>query len=809
MRWRLWAAWLTLALVPTVAALYLGISMLGAPPAKLGAEHARETSESAAALLSREQAIETRLLVAATDPELTRLLDGVDGSAEREAAARALRTVRGADGSIVVGACLMPSSGRRVVPLTSGGSDVVTCADADLRRLAIGAEAGTVARSTSDAGGSRLMLAVPVRSANGRTRGVLSAEVDVAALFGRTRMLGGSAVTSMLVDMGASVVIATRPATAGPADGVPATDAAVVRLFVPALIRRHDQADEQLQEMGLVPTVVPLWQNGDGSSMGLVQFWPVVPGEWPSNARLALLALMAGAIVAVIMNVRYFLRPFKEMSESRTELQALYHAAKQDAMADGLTGLGNHRAFQDALAGSVAAFEDRGVPFSLVLIDLDDLKLVNDRDGHVAGDEMLVSLARRMRDYARHEDRLFRTGGDEFAMILPHTDVDDAAGVAQRLLHFCKRPQSSSRPTPFSAGVSAVPRFARQREIVYRQADAALYWAKRNYRGSVQIFDPERDLTADEFTDATATAVAEVITGKLLRPVFQPIVDLRTGHILGFEGLIRPDPSGPLPDTTQLFLAAAAAGRTVDLDLACIDAVVNAAGAIGPDRLLSLNVSPRTLEVNDFDAAWLLSGLARNGISPGRVIVELTEREEVQEPARLQQTINLLQQYGVRLAADDVGAGNSGLRLLAEVQFDLLKVDLALVQRGVHRMGARAVLESVRDLAQSQKAQIIAEGVETSRQLKVVRELSIRAGQGFLLGRPDPSVDKTYVDVDRLESGLVVPHHAQPDAPPPTAATQGPAGASVESETAERTDERRTIILPPGRQVFEAEHGRA
>jgi len=111
-----------------------------------------------------------------------------------------------------------------------------------------------------------------------------------------------------------------------------------------------------------------------------------------------------------------------------------------------------------------------------------------------------------------------------------------------------------------------------------------------------------------------------------------------------------------------------------------------------------------------------------------------------------------------------VGAGNSGLRLLSQVQFDIVKIDLALVQSGVRRMGARAVLQSLRDLALSQNARIVAEGVETARQLQVIRELNIGAGQGYLLGRPDASVDKTFVDVRQLASGLLMPSHVDLDA---------------------------------------------
>jgi EAL domain-containing protein (putative c-di-GMP-specific phosphodiesterase class I) len=408
---------------------------------------------------------------------------------------------------------------------------------------------------------------------------------------------------------------------------------------------------------------------------------------------------------------------------------------------------------------------------------------------------MLVSMAQTMREMSRPGDKLFRTGGGEFAMILPNTSIEQAVSVAERMLHFSRRPPAGGRSSAFSGGLSGVPWFTRQRDMVYRQADAALYWVKRHGRGSIEVFDPMRDQLPDELGDATSNAVSQVVAGKLLRPVYQPIVDLRTGRVLGFEGLIRPDPNGPLPDTGKLFAAAAASGRTVELDLACIEAVVDGARAIGPDRLLTLNLSPRTLEVKDFDAAWLLSGLVRNGISPGRVIVELTEREEVDDLGRLQQTFNLLQQYGLRLAADDVGAGNSGLRLLSQVQFDIVKIDLALVQSGVRRMGARAVLQSLRDLALSQNARIVAEGVETARQLQVIRELNIGAGQGYLLGRPDASVDKTFVDVRQLESGLLVPADARLEA------AEGPPAADEEAMEA-ISAERRAVFLPPARASF-------
>ncbi len=193
----------------------------------------------------------------------------------------------------------------------------------------------------------------------------------------------------------------------------------------------------------------------------------------------------------------------------------------------------------------------------------------------------------------------------------------------------------------------------------------------------------------------------------------------------------------------------------------------------------------------------MLKSLVRNGISPSRVIIELTEREEVDDLVRLRRTFATLQQYGLRLAADDVGAGNAGLRLLSQVQFDIVKIDLSLVQDGVRRLGSRAVLQSLRDLALSQDARIVAEGVETAQQLQVIRELDIGAGQGFLLGRPEVSVDKTFVDVRQLASGLVVPAHAAPAAIP-----VGPVAPEGTGDSDGISPERRAMFLPTAARGF-------
>ena len=188
---------------------------------------------------------------------------------------------------------------------------------------------------------------------------------------------------------------------------------------------------------------------------------------------------------------------------------------------------------------------------------------------------------------------------------------------------------------------------------------------------------------------------------------------------------------------------------------------------------MTINLSPRTLEVQDFTASWLLQILARYRLSPGRVIVELTEREAITDLDRLRRNVAGLQHAGVRIAADDVGAGNAGLRLLSQVRFDIVKIDLSLVQEGTQHDSSRNVLRSLKDLADRQGAVAIAEGLETAEQLRALRELGIATGQGYLLGRPGRNVALGQVDIEALAAGALILGAAQPARQSDTA-TAGP-----------------------------------
>jgi diguanylate cyclase (GGDEF)-like protein len=425
----------------------------------------------------------------------------------------------------------------------------------------------------------------------------------------------------------------------------------------------------------------------------------------------------------------------------------MYSQARLDALLDPITGLGNHRAFQEELHRQIDDAGRHGHPLALVILDLDGLKTVNDELGHAGGDQLLGSMGRLLGAASRSADRAFRVGGDEFALLLPHADADDAQVVTRRVLASAVSGESTfGRPFSFSAGVSAFPRPSGHGRDLLRQADAALYWAKRHGRTDIQIFEPKRHGAADDGRTPSelAEAIEQVRAAKMLVPVYQPIFDLLTGWPAGFEGLVRPTEEAAFRDASALFTAAEVAGRTVELDLFAVETILTGLDAQPTEGYLSVNFSPRSLETDQFRVGDLTALLGAHGLEPSRVVLELTEREAVQDMARLRDNLEACRAAGFRIAADDVGAGNAGLQLLSEIEFDVVKIDVSLVQGGVLRDSALSVLRAIQDVAARQHATVVAEGIETVEQLEAVRTLGVASGQGYLLAAPaaSPAADR-------------------------------------------------------------------
>jgi len=501
---------------------------------------------------------------------------------------------------------------------------------------------------------------------------------------------------------------------------------------------------------------------------------PIPLAELPMAAIATLAALIVLLIGFTLWMARQILRPAAQLEASRSRLRELYESAREAALRDSLTGLGNHRAFQEAVGRMVEGSRRYGTPFALILLDIDEFKRINDTRGHAVGDQLLAQVGDLIRMTIRHTDAGFRVGGDEFALLLPHTDAEGAVGLCRRLLARGLEDRGAGAfrgPISFSAGVTACPEFGATRLELTAQADAALYRGKRAGRTVVTIYDPAIDQghVDDGMRAELSSAISSVIESGSLTPAYQPIVELSSGRVVGYEGLVRVPRESTFAHTGAMFDAAEVAGRVADLDRAALDVVLAGMAGIPEDVLISLNVSPRTLETGDLNATVFLAILRRHGVAPGRVILELTEREAVREPERLRETLSTVQRAGVRVAADDVGAGNAGLRLLSQFQFDVVKIDLSLVQGGTRRGNGGdqtlSVLGSLVQMADRLGALTIAEGVETPEQLRTIRELGIAAGQGYLLGRPGPGHDLSWIDLEALASREEPPDPQSPFRP--------------------------------------------
>ena len=717
-RLRLTLALVAMAFVPIAVSAPILSTALDGQRAAEQAQADRDVASVASILDARLAATSSTLDKTGASSLVAGFAAGTKGSAAGAKAALAVLSGDAGDGTAV--ATLLDARGRQL--LRAVGGEIVkpgptTIVD-PLVGAALTAERGAVeiGRVTKgDDGAAHIALATPVMGAarSAKPIGVVRVEVSLdrlVELAGAQQMSGG---TARLVDRFGSTIAPSGDITlpSGP------TIASAT-----SLPWRSDWSLHYVAPTHLAAPPLPL---------------------------IGLLALFVTLLAVLILwMARQVLRPAQELEASRGRLVDMYELARGDSLRDVITGLGNHRAFQEALERQVDAARSRQSSVGLVLIDLDDFQAVNDAGGHAAGDQALAAFGRLVQATTRPMDRAFRTGGDEFALLLPGATAEAAAAVARRLLATSMdvRPgRGEPAPRSFSAGVSACPAMASDRRQLMDQAGAALAWAKRHGRTSIEMFDPARHRQTAPTTapdiEQGSIGVAEVIARRLLRPVYQPIVDLKTGRVAGSEGLIRPLPGSGFANPAELFAAAEAAGRTVELDFACLEMVAAGAAAMGDETILTLNLSPRTLEADDFSAGSLVALVRRVGLDPTRIVLELTEREQIEEMERLRRNVTACRSAGFRLAADDVGAGNAGLRLLSQLQFDIVKIDLSLVQGGAEQESSMSVVGALQDLARRWGASVIAEGIETAEQLRIVRALEVGAGQGYLLGRPGSAED--------------------------------------------------------------------
>ncbi len=422
----------------------------------------------------------------------------------------------------------------------------------------------------------------------------------------------------------------------------------------------------------------------------------------------------------------------------------------QAALTDHLTELGNHRAFQEDIRRELARARNYTLPICLAMLDVDEFKLINDEHGHAFGDQVLHTLGNVFHKSLK-EGQAYRIGGDEFAIILPHSSLSQARQFLEALRKECEKDLFGAT---LSMGVAALKPAISDAAELKEQADAALYEAKHRGRNRLLAFD-DVQATATFLTTQKTVALRQLLKDQDIGVVFQPIWDISGRRLLAVEALARPDPTYGFSSPQEAFDIAQRMGHEVELDALCRHTILAHAHHLPPDVLLFINVCPESLEQGHLEDEALLDAVQAAGLTPQRIVLEVTERsfnrldDVVREAERLRG-------MGFGLALDDTGAGNSGLEMLSSLAVDYVKIDRGILVKAMTDRAARGVLAGIIAIARETDSYVIAEGIEDREMFDMVRQLGklprqnslgVMGVQGYLFGRPGSTIPTQVPDV--------------------------------------------------------------
>ena len=429
----------------------------------------------------------------------------------------------------------------------------------------------------------------------------------------------------------------------------------------------------------------------------------------------------------------------RDISGQHATEERLRHMATHDV----LTGLPNRSLLSDRLGMAVAQARRTGKGFSVVALDLDGFKKVNDALGHPVGDTLLRIAGERLRDILRDVDTLARVGGDEFVAILPGAvEESEIQIVARRMIATMQLPfeiQGHALYVSTSIGAATYPQHGESEVKLLAHADSAMYRAKETGKARCVIYNDQK-FTAPEHDVSLEAAMFDAVRNGEFLLHYQPIVDARTRQIMGFEALMRwkrpelgmvpPIQFIPMAENNGLISLLGAWA----LKAACVQ-VRRFEEAAGRELYVSVNVSPRQFRNDQFldvmDDALTLSGLRGNQLS-----LEITEGILMSDPEHAEALLNAISARDVRIAIDDFGTGYSSLAYLKRFPIATLKIDRAFIKDLPESVKDGAICNVVLSLARHLQLSTIAEGVENERQLEYLAAQGCGLIQGFHTGRP-------------------------------------------------------------------------
>ena len=426
---------------------------------------------------------------------------------------------------------------------------------------------------------------------------------------------------------------------------------------------------------------------------------------------------------------------FNRMSAGIVERE---HRISHLAFHDSLTGLPNRTYFRQVLDQAIVRAPRVGEQVAVLCLDLDGFKGVNDTLGHPVGDALLRDLGDILTSLAT-DGLVSRLGGDEYAIILQgRFDADRPRALAQAILDRTARPmttQGHQVATSFSIGIAIGPDDGADPDQLLKNADLALYRAKRDGRGVFRFFEPALDAAARKRRQIELDLREAIQTGQF-RLNFQPIFDLKADRIGGFEALLRWNhPIRGEVSPTEFIPVAEDTGMIIAIGDWVMQEACRQAAAWPEHVRVAVNVSPLQFRSTGFQAT-ILQALARSGIAPNRLEVEITESIFLEGEEHVLRLLHGLRELGIRVALDDFGTGYSSLSYLRSFPFDKIKIDRSFVTGVAEDTSAAAIVRAIVDLAGALNMETTAEGVEDSEQLARLRGQGCGNIQGYFFSRP-------------------------------------------------------------------------
>ena len=425
----------------------------------------------------------------------------------------------------------------------------------------------------------------------------------------------------------------------------------------------------------------------------------------------------------------------RDIRERRTAEAKIRHMAHHDS----LTGLPNRSLFHDRLAQAVAFARRNSVAVTVLCLDLDRFKTVNDLTGHSGGDMLLKQVAERLRGSVRDHDTVARLSGDEFAIIqLGAAAVDAASVLAERLVKAIAQPfdlDGQQMVIGTSIGIAIYPGDAESGEDLVRAADTALYRAKGAGRATYRFFESDMDARLQE-RRVMERDLRHALAAGQFELHYQPLVGCNTDDVVGFEALIRwRHPERGMISPVEFIPLAEECGLIMPIGEWVMRTACAEAASWQNDQRIAVNLSPVQFRHADL-ARQILSILKDTGLAASRLELEITEGVLIEDTERTLATLGALKDAGISVSLDDFGTGYSSLSYLQRFPFDKIKIDRSFIWEMERSADSMAIVRSVIALGRSLRITVIAEGVETPEQLALLQSENCDQVQGFLLGRP-------------------------------------------------------------------------